>query len=147
MNSHIVLRVGAKLLIPVILLFALYIQFHGEYSPGGGFQAGIIFGSALILYALIYGLDAVQRAVPPAVVHGLSAFGAILFTAVGIASLFAGGNFLEYKVLAAHPHSGESIGIILVELGVGITVAAVVVTLFYSFAGRARRSPRPRDED
>jgi len=141
-NPPIVFRVGAKLLIPVILLFALYIQFHGEYSPGGGFQAGIIFGSALILYALIYGLTAVQRAVPPLAVHLLSAVGALLFTAVGIWALFAGGHFLEYKVLTAHAHTGETIGIILVELGVGITVAAVVITLFYAFAGRAQRTHR-----
>lgn len=136
-SPHIVLEVGAKLLIPIILLFALYVQFHGEYSPGGGFQAGIIFAAALVLYTLIYGLDAVQRAVPPLAVHWLSAGGALLYLAVGFWALFAGGNFLEYKVLAADPHVGETVGIILIELGVGITVAAVVVTLFYSFAGRA----------
>lgn len=138
MSPHIVLRVGAKVLIPVILLFALYIQFHGEYSPGGGFQAGIIFAAAIVLYTLIFGLDAVQRAVPPVAVHLLSALGALLYIGVGVWAMFAGGNFLEYKVLAADPHTGETAGIILIELGVGITVAAVVISLFYSFAGRAR---------
>jgi multicomponent Na+:H+ antiporter subunit B len=138
MNQYIVLRVVAKLMIPVILLFALYVQFHGEYSPGGGFQAGIIFAAALVLYTLIYGLEAVQKAVPPLAVHILAAFGALLYLAVGIWSMLAGGNFLEYKVLAEDPHVGETAGIILIELGVGITVAAVVVSLFYSFAGRER---------
>jgi multicomponent Na+:H+ antiporter subunit B len=140
MKPHVVLRVGAKLLIPVILLFALYVQFHGEYSPGGGFQAGIIFSAALILYALIFGLETVQRAVPPGIVHLLAASGPLLFMAVGVWAMLAGGHFLEYKVLADHPQTGETIGIILVELGVGITVAAVVMSLFYSFAGRPRRS-------
>lgn len=140
MSPHVVLRVGAKVLIPVILLFALYIQFHGEYSPGGGFQAGIIFAAALVLYTLIFGLDAVQRAVPPVAVHLLSAGGALLYMAVGVWAMFAGGNFLEYKVLAADPHTGETMGIILIELGVGITVAAVVISLFYSFAGRTRET-------
>jgi len=138
MSPHIVLRVGAKLLIPVILLFGLYVQFHGEYSPGGGFQAGIIFSAALILYALIFGLETVQQAVPPAAVHALAALGALLYMSIGIWAMLAGGNFLEYKVLAADPHVGETAGIILIELGVGITVGAVVITLFYSFAGRAR---------
>jgi multicomponent Na+:H+ antiporter subunit B len=138
MSPHIVLRVGAKVLIPVILLFALYIQFHGEYSPGGGFQAGIIFAAALVLYTLIFGLDAVQRAVPPVAVHLLSACGALLYIGVGVWAMFAGGNFLEYKVLATDPHLGETMGIILIELGVGITVGAVVISLFYSFAGRTR---------
>jgi multicomponent Na+:H+ antiporter subunit B len=140
MSPHIVLRVGAKVLIPVILLFALYIQFHGEYSPGGGFQAGIIFAAALVLYTLIFGLDAVQRAVPPVAVHLLSAGGALLYMAVGVWAMFAGGHFLEYKVLAADPHTGETMGIILIELGVGITVGAVVISLFYSFAGRTRET-------
>jgi len=138
MSPHIVLRVGAKLLIPVILLFGLYVQFHGEYSPGGGFQAGIIFSAALILYALIFGLETVQQAVPPAAVHALAALGALLYMSIGIWTMLAGGNFLEYKVLAADPHVGETAGIILIELGVGITVGAVVITLFYSFAGRTR---------
>lgn len=138
MSPHIVLRVGAKVLIPVILLFALYIQAHGEYSPGGGFQAGIIFAAALVLYTLIFGLDAVQRAVPPVAVHLLSACGALLYISVGVWAMFAGGHFLEYKVLAADPHLGETMGIILIELGVGITVGAVVISLFYSFAGRTR---------
>ena len=57
MRDTIILRVVVKLLLPVILIFALYVQFHGDYGPGGGFQAGVIFGAAFILYALIFGLD------------------------------------------------------------------------------------------
>jgi multicomponent Na+:H+ antiporter subunit B len=139
MKDHVVLRVVAKLMIPAILLFALYVQFHGEYGPGGGFQAGIIFAAAIVLYALIYGLNAAQRAIPPTAVHVLAAVGALLYIGVGLSTMLLGGNFLEYKVLAADPHVGETAGIILIELGVGITVGAVVITLFYSFAGRARR--------
>jgi multicomponent Na+:H+ antiporter subunit B len=139
MKDHVVLRVVAKLMIPAILLFALYVQFHGEYGPGGGFQAGIIFAAAIVLYALIYGLNAAQRAIPPTAVHVLAAVGALLYIGVGVSTMLLGGNFLEYKVLAADPHVGETAGIILIELGVGITVGAVVITLFYSFAGRARR--------
>ena len=61
MKHHLVLRVVSKLLIPFILLFALYVQFHGDYGPGGGFQAGVIFGAGFILYALIFGLDNARR--------------------------------------------------------------------------------------
>ena len=56
MDSYLVLRVVAKLLMPFILLFALYVQFHGDFGPGGGFQAGVIFAAGFILYALIFGL-------------------------------------------------------------------------------------------
>lgn len=136
MSPHIALRVGAKLLIPVIVLFGLYVQFHGEYSPGGGFQAGIIFAAALILYALIFGLETVQQAVPPGAVHALAGLGALLYMSIGIWSMLAGGNFLEYKVLLADAQLAETVGIILIELGVGITVATVAITLFYAFAGR-----------
>ena len=71
MKRHSVLRVVAKLLIPFILIFALYVQFHGDYSPGGGFQAGVIFGAGVILYALIFGLESARRAVPPRLVETL----------------------------------------------------------------------------
>lgn len=138
MTPDVVLRVGAKVIIPVILLFGLYVQIHGKYSPGGGFQAGIVVAAAIVLYALIFGLDTAQRAVPPLAVHVLSAAGALLFLAVGVWGMFAGGEFLEYKVLASDPQLGEKIGITLVELGVGITVSSVVISLFYSFAGRTR---------
>lgn len=139
MNHYIVLRVVSKLMIPVILIFALYVQFHGEYSPGGGFQAGIVFTAAFVVYSLLFGLDAAQRAVPPVAAHILAAVGVLIFIAFGYASLFLGGNFLEYKVLLPNDQAGETLGIIGIELGVGITVAAVALTLFYSFAGRERR--------
>ena len=61
MKRHTVLRVIAKLLIPYLLLFALYVQFHGDYGPGGGFQAGVIASAAFILYALIFGLASARR--------------------------------------------------------------------------------------
>ena len=138
MKDHIVLRVVAKLLIPMMLLFAVYVQLHGEYSPGGGFQAGIVFAAAFVLYGLIYGLSAAQAVMSPRVAHVLAAGGVVLYLAIGVIAVFMGGNFLEYKVLHEVAQTGETIGIILIELGVGITVAGVAVTLFYSFVGRKR---------
>ncbi len=136
MNRYIVLRVISSLMIPIILIYAFYIQFHGEYSPGGGFQAGIVFTAAFVVYTLLYGLEAAQRAIPPEAAHALSAIGVLLFAAFGFATMLLGGNFLEYKVLLPNDQAGETFGIIGIELGVGITVAAVGLTLFYSFAGR-----------
>jgi multicomponent Na+:H+ antiporter subunit B len=136
MREHVVLRVVAKLLIPMILLFGVYIQLHGEYSAGGGFQAGIIFAAGIVLYTLIYGLETAQQVISTRAAHVLTAGGALLYLAVGVWSMLAGGNFLEYKVLHADAHTAETIGIIVIELGVGITVAGVAMRLFYSFAGR-----------
>ena len=138
MIRHVVMRALSKLLIPLIMLFALYVQFHGDYGPGGGFQAGVIFGAAIILYALIFGLDEARRAFPPRVLEILVALGVLIYGSVGIDAILLGGNFLDYSVIAHDPHHGQHLGIMLVELGVGITVASVMATIFFLFAGRGR---------
>ena len=138
MHRHFILRVTTKLLMPFILLFALYVQFHGDFGPGGGFQAGVIFGAGFILYTLIYGVENARRVAPEPVVRALIAFGLLLYVGVGYAGLFLGGNFLDYFVLAQEPAHGQHLGIFLVELGVGTTVAATMVTVFFTFAGRGR---------
>jgi len=137
-TSHVILRVLSKLLIPLIMLFALYVQFHGDYGPGGGFQAGVIFGAGIILFTLLFGLDRAREVFPPRVLEILVAAGVLLYGGVGIAAILEGGNFLDYDVLAHDPHHGQHLGILLVELGVGITVAAVMATIFFQFAGRGR---------
>ena len=138
MRRHFVLRVITKLLMPFILLFALYVQFHGDYGPGGGFQAGVIFGAGFILYALVYGISNAMRVAPAGALQVLISAGLLLYIGVGYASLALGGNFLDYGVFAHEPAHGQHLGIFLVELGVGITVAATMVTVFFNFASRGR---------
>jgi len=139
MRHHLVLRVIAKLLIPLIMVFALYVQFHGDFGPGGGFQAGVIFAAGFILYGLIFGLDALREVVSPVLIRVLVAAGVLLFAGVGVAGMLLGGNYLDYDVLAQDPVHGQHLGILLIEFGVGTTVAAVMITIFYNFAGRGRR--------
>ncbi len=138
MRRHFVLRVTTKLLMPFILLFALYVQFHGDFGPGGGFQAGVIFGAGFILYALVYGIESAKRVAPASALRVLISAGLLLYIGVGYAGLALGGNFLDYGVLSAQAPKGQHLGIFLVELGVGVTVAATMVTVFFSFAGRGR---------
>ena len=138
MIRHVVLRALSKLLIPLIMLFALYVQFHGDYGPGGGFQAGVIFGAAIILYTLMFGHEAAKKVFRPRVLEFLVAFGLLLYGGVGIVAILEGGNFLDYDVLSHEPIHGQHLGILLVELGVGITVASVMATIFFLFAGRGR---------
>jgi len=135
MEHHKVLRVITRLLVPLILLFALYVQFHGDYGPGGGFQAGVIFGAGIILFAIVFGARRCMQALPPAAMRIAAGCGVLLYAGAGVASLFFGGNYLDYDVLARDALTGQHIGINLVEFGVGVTVAAVMVCLFYCFAG------------
>lgn len=138
MKHHRVLRIVSKLLIPFIMLFALYVQFHGDFGPGGGFQAGVILASAFILYGLIFGLENARKVAPPAVVTRLVAAGVLIYAATGYAGLLKGGNFLDYGVLGATPVTGQHLGILIIEFGVGTTVAASMITIFFLFAGRER---------
>lgn len=136
MINQIILKVAAKLLIPVILLFGLYVQFHGDYGPGGGFQAGVIMAAAFILYGIIFGLENAKKVLPTGMVRFLSALGVLIFAGVGVVTMILGAEFLNYNVLRHDPLHGQHLGILLVEIGVLVTVFGVMVTIFYMFAGR-----------
>lgn len=146
-DHHLILRVVSKALIPMIFLFALYVQFHGEVGPGGGFQAGILIAVSVILYALVFGAPAAMRAIPPVLTRGLAAVGLLLYAGVGVYAVMQGGQYLEYQALFREPpgeHKGQHVGIILIELGVLFAVAGSMTTIFYAFAGRVAEI---RDED
>jgi multicomponent Na+:H+ antiporter subunit B len=137
-KDYLVLRVIAKLMIAFMLLFALYVQFHGDFGPGGGFQAGVIVAAAVVFYAVIYGLAEARRVVPDRLVETMVAFGVLLYAGVGFAGLALGGNYLDYFVLAHDTVHGQHRGIFWVEAGVLITVAGVMLKIFYLFASRGR---------
>ena len=133
MKHHIILRIVTKLLIPLILLFGLYVQFHGDFSAGGGFQAGVIFAAGFILYNIVFGLDNGRSILSSNTAKSLMAIGVILYIVVGFLGILLGGNFLEYNYLSSTPIRGQLLGVFLVELGVGLTVSNVMVLVFYSF--------------
>ena len=138
MRGDLILRVLAKLLIPFILLFGLYVQFHGDFGPGGGFQAGVILAAAVIFYGLIFGLDDARRLVPEGLVESMMAIGVLIYGGVGVAGLLLGGHYLDYFVLDPNPVHGQHRGIFWVEVGVAVTVAGVMLKVFYMFADRAK---------
>jgi multicomponent Na+:H+ antiporter subunit B len=138
MKHNLILRVIVKYLFPVIALFAFYVLFHGDYGPGGGFQAGVILSVAFIFYALVFGMETIERVLPLKVLRLLASTGVLLYAGTGIVTMLMGGNFLDYDLLSPHPVRGQHIGIMLIELGVGITVSAVMLILFYAFANRGR---------
>lgn len=156
-EHHVVLRVAAKLFIPLIALFAFYVQFHGDLGAGGGFQAGVILAVAVILHALVFGLKDTMAAIRPTFARGVAALGVLVFSAVGVICIVNGGGFLDYDRLftpeiealipnwilpSDHAHHwGQHFGIMFIELGVLFTVSATMVTIFYGFAGRASEAP------
>ena len=133
-----ILRVIARALVPVILLFGLYVQFHGDFGPGGGFQAGVIFAAGLIIFALVFGAEALRQVVPVVLTERLMAAGVLLYGAVGVVAMFLGGEFLNYSALdpLTTGHHGQHLGIIVIELGVGIAVAATIMRVYYAFVDR-----------
>tara|TARA_B100000787_G_scaffold152623_1_gene126395 strand:+ start:363 stop:788 length:426 start_codon:yes stop_codon:yes gene_type:complete len=135
MYKNPILRVCTKVLFAPIILFGLYVQFHGDYGPGGGFQAGVIIASAFILYSIVFGLNEGKQLLPEKMNLFLLALGALIYGGVGIISMLLGENFLSYNILGTSAQSGQHLGILLVEFGVGLTVCNVMISLFNSFAG------------
>ncbi len=131
-----VLSLVARFIIPFIIVFAFYIQFHGDYGPGGGFQAGLIMASAFILFCLVFGLREMAGIISFSLLQTISALGLLLYAGVGVATLCLGGNFLDYDVLQNSPIEGQHLGIFLVELGVGLTVFSVTLMIFLTFIAR-----------
>ena len=138
MKDDLILRVVAKLFIPFSLLFALYVQFHGELGPGGGFQAGVITAATFVLYAIIFGREAARRLVPDRLVEVMMAAGVLIYAGVGLLGLVLGGNYLDYFVLDRDPVHGQERGIFWVEVGVAVTVSGVMLKIFSMFADRGR---------
>ncbi|MDX2201612.1 MAG: Na(+)/H(+) antiporter subunit B [Hyphomicrobiaceae bacterium] len=138
MRHDVILRIGVKLILPFILLFALYVHFHGEYGPGGGFQAGVITAGMVIVYAIIFGADAAKRVFPQSVVERLVPLGVLIYASAGLPAMLNDRSFLDYGVLAADPAGGHALGILIIETGVLITVASTMTAIFYAFAGRRR---------
>ena len=139
MRMDVILRVATKLLLPLMLVFAVYVQFHGDFGPGGGFQAGVIVGATFILYALIYGLEETVRVIPVSAVEAFLPLGALIFAGVGVIGFLNGDNYLDYDHLAHDAKHGQEWVVFLVEVGVFVTVSSTVLAIFYAFAGRGSR--------
>ena len=136
LRHHLIPQVVGRLLIPFIVLFGLYVQFHGEYGPGGGFQAGAIIATGVILYGLLEGESAALKAIPRSVLLGMVVGGALLYGGVGVACMLMGGAFLDYSVLAADPVAGQQLGILIIEAGVGMAVCGALLSIYHAFAAR-----------
>lgn len=137
MKDQIIRKTVARIMIPFIQLYGLYVIAHGEGGPGGGFQGGVILGASIILYVLVFGLEAGRKRINQKAGDVLSSAGVLIYGGIGVLCLLAGGNYLEYDRLPlGDPAHASHLGIMGIEMGVGITVAAVMITIFFETAGR-----------
>ncbi len=128
-----ILRASARLLVPAILLFGIYIILNGHLSPGGGFSGGAIMGAGLILHLNAFGPHRASR-LSFRFLSIVSA-GALLFYALSKAwSFFAGANGLETGLSVGTPGSIFSAGLILpLNIAVGLVVCCTMYTFFSLF--------------
>ena len=140
--EDMIIKVCSRMIVPFVQLFALYVVAHGHYSPGGGFQGGVIFGAAIILYAIAHDMRRGFRRLNEKFALLASAAGVLLFVGTGVLAVLLGGNFLDYSSLAGLLHTdavmARSHGILIVEIGVGLAVMAVMVSLYYILASAGR---------
>ena len=124
-------RVTIPLIVPIVLIYAIYVLMHGEVSLGGGFQAGALIAMAYILYAMVAGIEIKSIKVTQHFAVCTAAVGVMIYALTGLLPLFFGGKFLEYGKLPFPVHEAElhSIGILLIEIGVTICVAATIITI------------------
>lgn len=135
MHDQAVLRITAKWLMPFLLLYACYVLFHGKYSPGGGFQAGVIWAAAFILHGLVFGTRVTQRFLSMRALHYIAVAGLFIYAMTGVFSMLRERAFLTYGALFNDALQGQFVGIMLVETGICLTVGAVMLAIFYAFSG------------
>lgn len=133
--NDVIIKVLANFMVPVIILFAVYVQMHGEITPGGGFQAGVILASGVILYVLAFGDAKFLQVINLQFLRVLSAMGVMIYALTGIVPMLRGGAFLDHsKIFEKNNVFSQEFGVFAVELGVGVTVFSVMLVLYFAFS-------------
>ncbi len=132
-----------RLMVPFIQLYGFYVIVHGHYSPGGGFQGGVVLGASVILLGLAYGMPFSKEYLSEGTNIVMANIGALIFTGVAAICAFAGGMFLDYSALQAilpfiGPVDWRSHGIFLVEVGVGMGVMMIMVSIYWDMASAGK---------
>jgi multicomponent Na+:H+ antiporter subunit B len=139
----LIVKTTCRLIIPFIQIFALYVIAHGHYSPGGGFQGGVIMGASMVLFAIAFNLRSAIRRMGERLITFLCTLGVIIYAGTGALCMFFKKNYLDYSslanILGVDPVSARSHGILIVEIGVGIAVMAVMVVLYYNLASAGKQ--------
>jgi len=151
-DQSIVIETISRVMIPFIQLFSLYVIIHGTGGPGGGFQGGVVFGASIILYIIAFNLTDGRKRFPESVSAVLSSFGLYLYAGIGLLSiLFSAGvaQYLNYGFVpwSSHFEENRALGMELVEIGIGLTVMAVVASIFFDLAHKAEPENNREETD
>jgi multicomponent Na+:H+ antiporter subunit B len=135
-SDDVIVKTIARLLVPFIVAYALYVVMHGHYSPGGGFQGGVILAASFVLLGVSHGLEKTRRRMSEKVAGVISSIGVLIYGGIGALCLILGGNYLHYgrlsKILGVDTAHARSLGILGVEIGVALAVMAVMCTVFFA---------------
>ena len=141
-NLNLIIQTSIRLLVPFVQLFGLYVIVHGHYSPGGGFQGGVILGASFILLGIGYDLKKSMQVFPEGLNIAMANLGTTIFVGTAVVCAMAGGLFLDYSALSnwvgIDPVDWRSLGIFIVEAGVGFTVTSVMLSLFWDLSSGGR---------
>ncbi|HUU40514.1 MAG TPA: Na(+)/H(+) antiporter subunit B [Desulfatiglandales bacterium] len=137
-SDDIIVKTISRILIPFIQLYALYVIAHGHYSPGGGFQGGVILGASLVLLFLTRGYDEAKTRISEKTVIIFASLGLLIYSGIGLICLLLGGNYLDYSKLSVllhvNPARARALGILGIETGVGFAVMAVMFSIFFDIS-------------
>lgn len=133
-SDNLIVKTVVRIFVPFIQVYALYVIAHGHYSPGGGFQGGVILGASIVLLFLAYGRRQAMRRMGEGLTAFMNSTGVFIYGGIGLLCLLLGGNLLDYASLDRILHVGaaqsRSLGILGVEVGVGIAVMAAMISIF-----------------
>lgn len=132
MDDDVILKTIARVLVPFLELFGLYVTIHGDLSPGGGFQGGVLLGTGVMVYALAFGVSDTRKKMTLWIRETLSSLGVLIYALIGVLCILFGGHFLEYSTIPLPIEMAERNALLIlgIELGVGITVMSVVISIF-----------------
>jgi multicomponent Na+:H+ antiporter subunit B len=137
-GPSLIIEVAVRTMIPFIQLFGLYVIAHGHYSPGGGFQGGVVLGASFILMAIAFDLKTSLRFFSLRANAVMASSGVFIYTGTGVLCALLGGLFLDYSamdaLLALGPVEWRSMGVFIVELGVGLAVTAIMASMFWDLS-------------
>jgi len=140
--EDIIIQTVCRILIPFIQVYGLYVIAHGHHSPGGGFQGGVILGASFILLCVAYDINEAKRRLNEKLDTMFCSLGLIIYSGIGFVCLVLGGNYLNYSrlghILPVDPVNARSLGILGIEIGVGITVMAVMISIFLDLVSRGK---------